>query len=139
MKLIKFLLLIIGLFLLVGGITCIIYTQYNVVKVQEFDMVAFVELGSAGLGFNGSQLMFGKVSPGNGVGIRNLLMKNNASFPVVVRFTPRGNISQFVSTEEIAPVLKPHTQKKIKVFFKPSESAEQGRYCGTLRAVLSRN
>ena len=131
-------LIIIAVFLLVGGIISIVYTQCNVVEVQEFDLVAIVEPGGFGMGFNGSQLMFGKVSPGNGLGIRNLVVHNNASFPVVATFKYRGNISQYVSVNETAPVFGPHSSREIQVIFEPARDAMLGNYWGTLTVIMSK-
>jgi hypothetical protein len=138
MKPIKLCLLCLGLVLLFGGLTAVVHTQYKVVEVQKFDMVAIVEPMGMGMGFNGSQIMFGKVDPGHGVAKRSLIVYNNASYPVVARFRMQGNISQYVYFNVTEPVIGPYSDMELFIFFEPAENAAHGVYWGTLTAILSR-
>ncbi|RLE43076.1 hypothetical protein DRJ48_01965, partial [Candidatus Woesearchaeota archaeon] len=63
MSLVRYLFILGIIIVLSAGATVVYYTQTRIVAVKEFDLVGYVG-NRHGLGFNGSQILFGMVLPG---------------------------------------------------------------------------
>ena len=135
MKLKKSLVLLLIIILITIGITSVVYSRLRIIKSQDFQLVGYVS-DQPGIGFNGTQILLGAVSPG-GKGTRFLNALNSFPFEVKVYFQVFGNISSYL---EITPkiTLAPNSTKEISVVFMPAKDAEYGKYTGTLRAIYKR-
>jgi hypothetical protein len=128
-------LLTLAIILVIGvGITTVIYSQSQIVNVQEFHLFGKVD-DSFGLGFNGSQILF-HVRPGE-IAFRPFFIRNNFSFDVSVNFQVEGNISGLISVPERVFVASGKNMNS-SVDFIPPIGTKYGRYTGTLRAIFKR-
>jgi len=121
---------------LTAGATIVLFSNSQIITVKTYTMMGKVG-NTSGLGFNGTLIFFGEVKPG-GTSWREMMMRNNESFPVRVVMQSEGDIAPLVRPEAPEVILSPLGERVIKLYFKPPEGTPLRNYIGTLRVVVRR-
>lgn len=132
MKIVKILILILGVCLLVSGLTAFYFTWQKYVKVQEYDMqLEVMDYKIAGVTTENDKIYFGAVSQG-GTSYREIKVHNYLDKPVRAVFKTKGNVAPFVYIPEDNYILKYNETKKFDIEARTRPETLVGNYTGKL-------
>ena len=135
MKFLKLFIVFLCVILIAIGVTSYFWQKSKIVRVEEFQMTGMVG-EHTGIGFNGSQIMFG-MAPAGKKGTRWLKLVNNHTFPVEISFQTSGNISPYIRMNESVR-LEPWEEIEHTIYFHPSVDAKYGTYWGHLKVIVKK-
>jgi hypothetical protein len=104
-------------------------------KVEKVD-VSFAIGEYGGFNLNKTALTYGTITRG-GSAVRNVIIGNEYSFPIIVKVFASGSLVQFLTVEENLS-LEPGESRKVAVAVQAPRDAEFGNYSGELSFVFLR-
>ncbi|OIO64380.1 hypothetical protein COY28_06435 [Candidatus Woesearchaeota archaeon CG_4_10_14_0_2_um_filter_57_5] len=122
-------LLLAAVFALSASMTALAHYRYTV--LDDRIIPAQVQVAEKiGFDVNGSMLRFGMVRPG-GCGMRFVDVNHSYPFPVKVNVKGRGNMSNWITTQDI--LLEQGQQKRVTISVCPPDGTPYGNYSGEVR------
>lgn len=102
-------------------------------KVEKVD-VSFAIGGYGGFNLNKTALTYGTITPG-GSSVRNVILGNSYSFPIVVKVFASESLTRFLTVEENLSI-EPGESRKTAVTIQAPRDAEFGNYSGEISFVF---
>lgn len=134
MKKINIFLLIFALLVLMASLYSFSQTYFI---VEEMNLNTSIQVGNTtGINLENESLAFGRMVPNTSVQ-RHIEINNRYSNHLLVNLTTKGNISQFISHENMVRI-EPSETKEIGVAASIPKNQTKGNYSGTFTAIMKK-
>lgn len=130
-KYVFFVVLIIGILFLI-----FLFNSFFLTLDEKSVEVSFEVSNISGIDLNESSLEFGKIIPGSS-STRNLIIGNNYPYPIFVKISSFGNISDFISFEDEVYIGEGYSYP-IAVSVQIPKGQEYGKYTGYIKVLIKR-